>query len=67
MIFEGNTLKNESGTVQVKVASKANKKLKETKICFFIKKISLMPTAANNTVSQSIQRPPASTIGIKKT
>ena len=26
MIFEGNTLKNESGTVQVKVASKANKR-----------------------------------------
>ena len=66
VIFDGNTLKNESGTVQVKVASRANTKSNDTKSCFFIKKISLIPTAAKSTVSQSIQRPPANTIGINK-
>ena len=55
-----------SGTAQVIVANKASKKLTETKICFFIKKISLIPTAAKATVSQSIHKPPAMTIGINK-
>ena len=64
--WNGIDLRKLSGTAQTIVASKANIKFTETNICFFIKKNSLIPTAANKTVSQSIQSPPAMTIGINK-